>query len=159
MVGRGKDNEANAADELRLHPGNGSIAQEIAHVGGAAADVGDDFLLEGDPNGHANVAVLAGEAGQRVAHDGIGKGALAHDGESSSAMLAIVSAFFALGSTRQHGAGMNEKLAAAFVECRPATGLAHEERTGELPFEVLDMAADGRLRDAELPGGRREAAC
>ena len=74
-------------------------------------------------------------------------------------MLAILSTFFELGSTRQHGAGMNKKLSAAFVECRPATGLAHEERTGELPFEILDMAADGGLRDAELPGGRRETAC
>ncbi len=51
---------------------------------------------------------------------------------------------------------MKQKLAAARVEHRPATGLALEQRTRELLLEVLDVAADRGLRDAELAGRGRE---
>ena len=51
---------------------------------------------------------------------------------------------------------MKKKLAAAGAECRPATGFAGKKRSRELLLKALDVAADGGLRDAEVPGRGRE---
>jgi hypothetical protein len=51
---------------------------------------------------------------------------------------------------------MQEELAAAGIEDRPATGHALEQRTRELLLEVRDMTADRGLRDTELAGSGRE---
>ena len=159
MAGRGKDDEANPANQLGLDTRDGCVAEEVTQVGGAGANIGNDFFLKRDPHRHADVSVLLGEARQRLPHHGVGKRALANNRERLSTALLMTSRFrFELRGARQHGASVNKKLAAAFVECRAATRLAHKQRTREFVLEVVDVIADGGLRNAKLPRRRRETA-
>src|SRR5215510_12156286 len=60
-----------------------------------------------------------------------------------------------VGRSEEHTSELQSR---GHLVCRLLLEKKHEQRAGEFLLEVLDMAADGGLRDAELTRRRREAA-